>query len=66
MQSKPSAKNSAYKTGLSLVAYEHSSLAPQMISKESWLFSNALLLVAGSILFLEGNCKTASYTKFEL
>ena len=51
---------------LDVVAYEHSSLAPHMISKESWLFSNAMLLVAGSILFLEDNCKATSYTKFEL
>lgn len=67
MQSKPSAKNSADNTMLSLdiVAYELSSLAPHVISKENWLFLNAMLLVASSILFLEGNCKTTSYTKFE-
>lgn len=64
----PTCKNSAHNTVLSLdiVAYEHSSLARHVRSKESWLFSNAMFLVAGSILVLEGNCKTTSYTKFEL
>ena len=54
MQSKPSAKTSAHKTGLSLVAYEHSSFAPHVRSKESWLFLKTMLLVASSILFFKG------------